>query len=87
MIIYNSLYSRLRCHPCFQCSTPPDKLFITILHIHIRPYFIFFSFLNFIILYKEFNTIADDKCFAVIGRPIYEGDPVENIKKIISSAQ
>ena len=37
--------------------------------------------------YKEFNTIADDKCFAVIGRPIYEGDPVENIKKIISSAQ
>ena len=37
--------------------------------------------------YKEFNTIADDKCFAVIGRPIYEGDPVENIKKIINSAK
>jgi orotidine-5'-phosphate decarboxylase len=37
--------------------------------------------------YKEFNSIADDKCFAVIGRPIYEGDPLENIKKIINSAQ
>ena len=37
--------------------------------------------------YKEFNSIADDKCFAVIGRPIYEGDPLENIKKIISSAK
>ena len=35
--------------------------------------------------YKEFNSIADDKCFAVIGRPIYEGDPLENIKKIINS--
>ena len=35
--------------------------------------------------YKEFNAIADDKCFAVIGRPIYEGDPLENIKKIINS--
>ncbi|MDA7606005.1 orotidine-5'-phosphate decarboxylase [Pelagibacteraceae bacterium] len=40
-----------------------------------------------ILSYKEFNTIADDKCFAVIGRPIYEGDPVENIKKIINSAK
>ena len=37
--------------------------------------------------YKEFSTIADDKCFAVIGRPIYEGDPLENIKKIINSAK
>ena len=37
--------------------------------------------------YKEFSAIADDKCFAVIGRPIYEGDPIENIKKIINSAK
>ena len=37
--------------------------------------------------YREFNTIADDKCFAVIGRPIYEGNPLENIKKIINSAK
>ena len=37
--------------------------------------------------YKEFNKIADDKCFAVIGRPIYEGDPLENIKRIINSAK
>ena len=37
--------------------------------------------------YKEFNAVADDKCFAVIGRPIYEGDPLENIKKIINSTQ
>ena len=37
--------------------------------------------------YKEFSVIADDKCFAVIGRPIYEGDPLENIKKIINSAK
>jgi len=37
--------------------------------------------------YKEFNAIADDKCFAVIGRPIYEGDPLENIEKIINSAK
>ena len=37
--------------------------------------------------YKEFNAIADNKCFAVIGRPIYEGDPLENIKKIINSAK
>jgi orotidine-5'-phosphate decarboxylase len=35
--------------------------------------------------YKEFNAIADDRCFAVIGRPIYDGDPLENIKKIIKS--
>mgnify|MGYP006100106655 CR=1 FL=1 len=37
--------------------------------------------------YKEFSAIADDKCFAVIGRPIYEGDPLENIKKIINSTK
>jgi|TARA_B110001452_G_C15220270_1_gene423023 orotidine-5'-phosphate decarboxylase len=36
--------------------------------------------------YREFNRLADDKCFAVIGRPIYIGNPLENIKKIISSA-
>ncbi|MDC0426865.1 orotidine-5'-phosphate decarboxylase [Pelagibacteraceae bacterium] len=36
--------------------------------------------------YKEFNAIADDKCFAVIGRPIYEGNALENIKNIIKSA-
>mgnify|MGYP001296497419 FL=1 len=34
--------------------------------------------------YKEFNFLADEKCFAVIGRPIYEGDPLENINKIIN---
>ena len=37
--------------------------------------------------YKEFNDVADDKCFAVIGRPIYEGNPLENIKKIINTAE
>ena len=37
--------------------------------------------------YEEFSDIADDKCFAVIGRPIYEGDPLENIKKIINSSK
>jgi len=37
--------------------------------------------------YKEFSAVADDKCFAVIGRPIYEGDPLENIKRIINSAK
>ena len=36
--------------------------------------------------YKEFNAIADDKCYAVIGRPIYEGNALENIKTIINSA-
>ncbi len=38
-----------------------------------------------IMSYKDFSKIADDKCFAVIGRPIIEGDPVQNIKKIIQS--
>ena len=37
--------------------------------------------------YKEFNEVADNKCFAVIGRPIYEGNPLENIKSIIDSAK
>ena len=37
--------------------------------------------------YKEFNALADDKCFAVIGRPDYEGNPLENIKTIINSAK
>ena len=37
--------------------------------------------------YKEFNAIADDKCYAVIGRPIYEGDALKNIKNIINSAK
>ena len=35
--------------------------------------------------YEDFSKIADDKCFAVIGRPIIEGDPVQNFKKIIQS--
>ena len=37
--------------------------------------------------YANFLKVADDKCFAVIGRPIIEGDPVKNIKKIIQSAE
>jgi len=37
--------------------------------------------------YKEFNDLADDKCYAVIGRPIYEGNALENIKTIINSAK
>ena len=41
-----------------------------------------------IMSYADFSKIADDKCFAVIGRPIYEsGDPIQNIKKIIQSAE
>ena len=36
--------------------------------------------------YASFSKVADDKCFAVIGRPIIEGNPVQNIKKIIQSA-
>ena len=36
--------------------------------------------------YKEFNSIADEKCYAVIGRPIYEGDALNNIKAIINSS-
>ena len=37
--------------------------------------------------YADFSKIADEKCFAVIGRPIIEGDPVQNIKKIIQSVE
>jgi orotidine-5'-phosphate decarboxylase len=37
--------------------------------------------------YKEFSAIADDKCYAVIGRPIYEGNSLKNIKEIINSAK
>jgi len=37
--------------------------------------------------YKEFNSIADDLTYCVIGRPIYEGNPLENIKNIINSAK
>ena len=37
--------------------------------------------------YADFSKKADDKCFAVIGRPIIEGDPVQNIKKIIQSVK
>ncbi len=33
--------------------------------------------------YADFSKISDEKSFAVIGRPIIEGDPVQNIKKII----
>ena len=41
-----------------------------------------------IMSYADFSKFADDKCFAVIGRPIYEfGDPVQNIKKIIQSVE
>ena len=36
--------------------------------------------------YADFAKNADTKCFAVIGRPIIEGDPVQNIKKIIQSS-
>ena len=38
--------------------------------------------------YADFSKNSDDKCFAVIGRPITsQGDPVQNIKKIIQSAK
>ena len=37
--------------------------------------------------YADFSKIADDKCFAVVGRPIIDGDPVQNIKKIIQSSR
>ena len=33
--------------------------------------------------YNQFTKLADDNCFAVIGRPIYEGNALENIKKIV----
>ncbi len=38
--------------------------------------------------YADLSKVADDKCFAVIGRPITsQGDPVQNIKKIIQSVK
>ncbi len=38
--------------------------------------------------YADFSKNSDEKCFAVIGRPITsQGDPVQNIKKIIQSAR
>ena len=37
--------------------------------------------------YKEFNSMADDLTYCVIGRPVYEGNPLENIKNIINSAK
>ena len=40
-----------------------------------------------IMSYADFSKISDSKCFAVVGRPIIEGDPVQNIKKIIQSAK
>ena len=40
-----------------------------------------------VLSYANFSKIADDKCFAVIGRPIIEGNPVQNIKKIIQSVK
>ena len=40
-----------------------------------------------ILNYKEFCRIADNNCYAVIGRPIYEGNPLKNIKQIINSAK
>ena len=40
-----------------------------------------------VVSYADFSKIADDKCFAVIGRPIIEGDPIKNIKKIIESSK
>ena len=39
-----------------------------------------------VVSYADFSKISDEKSFAVIGRPIIEGDPVQNIKKIIQSA-
>ena len=39
-----------------------------------------------VVSYADFSKISDEKSFAVIGRPIIEGDPVQNIKKIIQSS-
>ena len=39
-----------------------------------------------VVSYADFSKISDEKSFAVIGRPIIEGDPVQNIKKIIESS-
>jgi orotidine-5'-phosphate decarboxylase len=38
--------------------------------------------------WAQFSKASDERCFAVIGRPIYEsGDPVQNIEKIIRSSK
>ena len=37
-----------------------------------------------VVTYAEFIKQSDRNCFAVIGRPIYQGNPRENIKKILS---
>ena len=37
-----------------------------------------------VVTYNEFLNNADKNCFAVIGRPIYEGNAKENIKKILN---
>ena len=37
--------------------------------------------------YSEFNKLANENAYCVIGRPIYQsGNPVDNLKKIISSS-
>ena len=37
--------------------------------------------------YSEFNNLADENTYCVIGRPIYQsGNPIDNLKKIISSS-
>ena len=38
-----------------------------------------------VVSYAEFLEKSDKNCFAVIGRPIYEGDPKKNIKKILNT--
>ena len=37
--------------------------------------------------YSKFNKLADENTYCVIGRPIYQsGNPIDNLKKIISSS-
>ena len=37
--------------------------------------------------YSEFNRLANENTYCVIGRPIYQsGNPIDNLKKIISSS-
>ena len=37
--------------------------------------------------YSNFNKLADENTYCVIGRPIYQsGNPIDNLKKIISSS-
>ncbi len=37
--------------------------------------------------YSEFNKLANENTYCVIGRPVYQsGDPIENLKKIISKS-